>query len=86
MRSRALGTRCRRGHESPEYQARNALFTEEIELRRHIIEHVAALRRRPSPGGGVPEDYSYEGFGKYALFLAASPAAGMRMVSAISSA
>src|SRR5260370_22286074 len=48
-------------NESPEYrQARNALLTEEIELRRHI-EHVAALRRALPPGGGIPEDYTFEG-------------------------
>jgi predicted dithiol-disulfide oxidoreductase (DUF899 family) len=38
-------------NESPEYrQARNALLSEEIELRRHI-EHVAALRPRPRSRG-----------------------------------
>src|SRR5260370_12784313 len=48
-------------NESPEYrQARNALLAEEIELRRHI-ERVAALRRALPPGGGVPEDYTFEG-------------------------
>jgi len=48
-------------NESPEYrQSRNALLTEEIELRRHI-ERVAALRRTLPPGGVVPEDYSFEG-------------------------
>jgi len=48
-------------NESPEYrQARNALLVEEIELRRHI-EHVAALRRALPLGGGVPEDYAFEG-------------------------
>jgi predicted dithiol-disulfide oxidoreductase (DUF899 family) len=47
-------------NESPEYrQARNALLTEEIELRRHI-ERVAALRRTLPPGG-IPEDYTFEG-------------------------
>src|SRR5260370_2615709 len=48
-------------NESPEYrQARNALLAEEIELRRHI-EHVAALRRALPLGGGIPEDYTFEG-------------------------
>jgi len=48
-------------NESPEYrQARNALLTEEIELRRHI-ERVAALRRILPAGGEVPEDYAFEG-------------------------
>jgi predicted dithiol-disulfide oxidoreductase (DUF899 family) len=47
--------------ESPEYRrSRNALLTQEIELRRHI-ERVAALRRALPPGGGIPEDYSFEG-------------------------
>jgi predicted dithiol-disulfide oxidoreductase (DUF899 family) len=49
--------------ESPEYRkARNALLTEEIELRRHI-ERVAALRRALPSGGEVPEDYTFEGQG-----------------------
>ena len=48
-------------NESPEYRrARNALLTEEIELRRHI-ESVANLRRALPPGGVVPEDYAFEG-------------------------
>jgi predicted dithiol-disulfide oxidoreductase (DUF899 family) len=48
-------------NESPEYrQARNTLLAEEIELRRHI-ERVAALRRALPLGGGIPEDYSFEG-------------------------
>ena len=48
-------------NESPEYRrARNVLLTEEIELRRHI-ERVAALRRELPPGGGIPEDYAFEG-------------------------
>jgi predicted dithiol-disulfide oxidoreductase (DUF899 family) len=47
--------------ESPEYrQARNTLLAEEIELRRHI-ERVAALRRALPSGGGIPEDYKFEG-------------------------
>jgi hypothetical protein len=39
---------------------RNALLAEETELRRHS----GARRRtplRPSPGGGIPEDYTFEG-------------------------
>jgi predicted dithiol-disulfide oxidoreductase (DUF899 family) len=48
-------------NESPEYrQARNTLLAEEIELRRHI-ERVAALRRALPLGGGIPEDYRFEG-------------------------
>ena len=48
-------------NESPEYRrARNALLAEEIELRRHI-ERVAALRRALPSGGGIPEDYTFEG-------------------------
>jgi predicted dithiol-disulfide oxidoreductase (DUF899 family) len=48
-------------NESPEYrQARNLLLSEEIELRRHI-ERVAELRRALPPGGGIPEDYAFEG-------------------------
>jgi predicted dithiol-disulfide oxidoreductase (DUF899 family) len=48
-------------NESPEYrQARNALLEEEIELRRHI-ERVATLRRSLPSGGGIPEDYAFEG-------------------------
>ena len=41
-------------------QARNALLTEEMELRRHI-ERVAAQRRALPRGGEVPEDYEFEG-------------------------
>jgi predicted dithiol-disulfide oxidoreductase (DUF899 family) len=48
-------------NESPEYrQARNAVLAEEVELRRHI-ERVAALRRALPLGGGIPEDYTFEG-------------------------
>ena len=48
-------------NESREYRhARNVLLAEEIELRRHI-ERVAALRRALPPGGGMPEDYTFEG-------------------------
>ncbi|MDE1177003.1 MAG: DUF899 family protein [Edaphobacter sp.] len=48
-------------NESPEYRAaRNALLTEEIELRRKA-ERVAELRRALPPGGGIPEDFAFEG-------------------------
>jgi predicted dithiol-disulfide oxidoreductase (DUF899 family) len=48
-------------NERPEYrQARNILLAEEIELRRHI-ERVAVLRRALPPGGGIREDYRFEG-------------------------
>jgi predicted dithiol-disulfide oxidoreductase (DUF899 family) len=48
-------------NESPAYrQARNELLAEEIELRRHI-ERVAALRRALPSGGGISEDYTFEG-------------------------
>jgi predicted dithiol-disulfide oxidoreductase (DUF899 family) len=48
-------------NESAEYRsARNALLTEEIELRRHI-ERVAAMRRALPPGGEVLGNYHFEG-------------------------
>jgi predicted dithiol-disulfide oxidoreductase (DUF899 family) len=48
-------------NETPEYRAaRNALVTEEIELRRHI-ERVAAMRRGLPPGGEISEDFAFEG-------------------------
>jgi predicted dithiol-disulfide oxidoreductase (DUF899 family) len=48
-------------NESLEYRgARNALLTEEIELRRRI-ESVAALRRTLPLGGEIPEDYDFVG-------------------------
>jgi len=48
-------------NESPEYRvARNALLAEEIELRRHA-ERVAEMRRALPPGGGIPEDFLFEG-------------------------
>src|SRR6201985_1899326 len=48
-------------NESADYRrARNALLSEEIELRRHI-ERVAALRRTLPPGGTVTGDYRFEG-------------------------
>jgi predicted dithiol-disulfide oxidoreductase (DUF899 family) len=48
-------------NETSEYrQARNRLLSEEIELRRKN-EQVAALRRSLPAGGGIPEDYAFEG-------------------------
>ena len=48
-------------NESAEYRrARNALFIEEIELRRHI-ERVAEQRRALPPGGEVTGDYRFKG-------------------------
>jgi predicted dithiol-disulfide oxidoreductase (DUF899 family) len=48
-------------NESADYRAaRNALLTEEIELRRHI-ERVAALRRALPAGGEVPQDFEFAG-------------------------
>jgi predicted dithiol-disulfide oxidoreductase (DUF899 family) len=48
-------------NETSQYrEARNTLLAEEIELRRHI-ERVAALRRALPPGGGIAEDYTFEG-------------------------
>jgi predicted dithiol-disulfide oxidoreductase (DUF899 family) len=47
--------------ESAEYRAaRNALLTEEMELRRQI-ECVAAQRRALPAGGTIPEDYQFDG-------------------------
>jgi predicted dithiol-disulfide oxidoreductase (DUF899 family) len=49
--------------ESAEYRAaRDRLLEQEIELRR-ATEAVAAARRRLPPGGGVPEDYVFQGAG-----------------------
>ncbi len=46
--------------ETPQYrQARNALLTAEMELRRQV-ERVAAQRRELPAGGIVPEDYVFE--------------------------
>ena len=39
--------------------AREALLTAEMELRRRI-EHVAELRRTMPAGGAVPEDYEFD--------------------------
>ena len=48
-------------NESADYRrARQALFIEEIELRRHI-ERVAEQRRALPPGGEVTGDYRFEG-------------------------
>jgi len=48
-------------NESAEYRrARQALLTEEIELRRHI-ERVAQQRRALPPGGEVPKNYEFDG-------------------------
>jgi predicted dithiol-disulfide oxidoreductase (DUF899 family) len=49
--------------ESPEYRAaREALLEQEIELRR-AMEKVAAARRVLPPGGGLSEDYIFQGAG-----------------------
>ena len=57
--ARANGVRF--PNESAEYRrAREALLTEEIELRRHI-ERVAAQRRALPPGGEVTKNYAFEG-------------------------
>jgi predicted dithiol-disulfide oxidoreductase (DUF899 family) len=57
--ARASGVRF--PNESAEYRrAREALLTEEIELRRHI-EQVAELRRKLPPGGEVKKNYAFEG-------------------------
>ena len=57
--ARASGVRF--PNESAEYRrAREALLTEEIELRRHI-ERVAAQRRALPPGGEVTKNYAFEG-------------------------
>ncbi len=49
--------------ESAEYRAaRERLLEREIELRR-AMESVAAARRELPPGGGVPEDYVFQGTG-----------------------
>jgi predicted dithiol-disulfide oxidoreductase (DUF899 family) len=49
--------------ESAEYRsARDRLLEQEIELRR-ATEAVAAARRMLPPGGGVPEDYVFQGKG-----------------------
>lgn len=48
-------------NESPDYRrARDALLTQEIELRRHI-EQVAEQRRALPPGGTVTRNYRFEG-------------------------
>jgi predicted dithiol-disulfide oxidoreductase (DUF899 family) len=51
-------------NESAEYRnARNALLSEEMALRRQI-EAVATQRRALPPGGEVPEDYVFEWIGR----------------------
>jgi predicted dithiol-disulfide oxidoreductase (DUF899 family) len=53
--------RTRYPNENAEYRrARQALLTEEIELRRHI-ERVAEQRRALPPGGDVTKNYRFEG-------------------------
>ena len=48
-------------NESAQYRrARQALLTEEIELRRHI-ERVAEQRRALAAGGEVPKNYEFVG-------------------------
>ena len=57
----ARKNRARFPNESEAYRrARNALLTEEIELRRHI-ERVAEQRRQLPPGGEVTAEYRFEG-------------------------
>lgn len=57
----ARASKVRFPNESAEYRrAREALLTEEIELRRHI-ERVAEQRRALPPGGEVTKDYAFEG-------------------------
>ncbi len=57
----ARASNVRFPNESAEYRrAREALLTEEIELRRHI-ERVAEQRRALPPGGEVTKDYAFEG-------------------------
>lgn len=49
--------------ETPEYRtARDQLLKQEMELRR-TMEAVAAARRGLPLGGGLPEDYTFEGLG-----------------------
>jgi len=49
--------------ESPQSRAaRDRLLEQEIELRRQM-ETVAVARRALPPGGVVPEDYVFQGFG-----------------------
>lgn len=59
----AIRNRMHFPNESAEYRhARQALLTEEIELRRHI-ERVAEQRRALPPGGEVTGDYRFAGKG-----------------------
>jgi hypothetical protein len=51
-------------NESASYRvARNDLLKAEMDLRRQI-EHVATMRAKLPPGGGVPTDYIFEEGGK----------------------
>ena len=51
-------------NESASYRAaRNDLLKAEMDLRRQI-EHVATMRAKLPPGGGVPADYTFEEGGK----------------------
>src|SRR3979490_149117 len=60
--------RTRYPNESAEYRrARQALLTEEIDLRRHI-ERVAEQRRALPPGGEVKENYAFRGESRPASF------------------
>src|SRR5438876_3618007 len=64
--ARASGLRY--PNESAEYRrAREALLSEEIELRRHI-ERVAAQRRELPPGGAVTKGYVFDGEGGKVAF------------------
>ena len=57
----ARTNKTRHPNESAEYRrAREALLTEEIELRRHI-ERVAEMRRALPPGGEVTRAYEFSG-------------------------
>ncbi len=57
----AKRSKVRFPNETTEYRrAREKLFAEEIELRRHI-ERVAEQRRALPPGGTVTKDYRFEG-------------------------
>jgi predicted dithiol-disulfide oxidoreductase (DUF899 family) len=55
----AASNTVRLPNESTEYRtARNALLSEEIELRRHL-ERVAAQRRALPSGGKIPHDFEF---------------------------
>jgi len=64
----AHASRVHYPNESAEYRrAREALLSEEIELRRHI-ERVAAQRRELPPGGEVTKGYVFDGEGGKVAF------------------